>query len=134
PVTLSEKIQWIKLYGGVEKYANFVDKNEVRSFVKEKVGENYLIPKIGVYDDFNDIDLNSLPAKFVIKATHGSGWNMIVRDKAKIDWDYSKRKIQRWIKANYFYISGERNYKKIKGRVIIEELLENNKGIMEEYK
>ncbi|SDQ09919.1 ATP-grasp fold amidoligase family protein [Virgibacillus salinus] len=134
PVTLSEKIQWIKLYGSLEQYAEYVDKNEVRSYVKEKVGENYLIPKIGVYKNANDIELDLLPERFVIKATHGSGWNMIVKDKSNLNWNNTTNKIKKWINTNYFYTSGEKNYKNIRGRVIIEQLIDDPNGAVKEYK
>ncbi|MBP1949045.1 ATP-grasp fold amidoligase family protein [Virgibacillus litoralis] len=134
PITLTEKIQWLKLYGSLENYSKYVDKNEVRSYVHETVGKDYLIPKIGVYKSASDIDLDSLPEKFVIKATHGSGWNMIVKDKSKLDWNFAKKKITKWINTNYFYISGEKNYKNIRGKVIIEQLIGDPNGAMKEYK
>ncbi|SDQ09938.1 ATP-grasp fold amidoligase family protein [Virgibacillus salinus] len=134
PITLTEKIQWLKLYGSLEKYAKYVDKNEVRNYVKEMVGEKYLIPKIGVYENANDINIDLLPKKFIVKATHGSGWNMIVKDKAELDWFKAKERIESWINTNYFYVSGEKNYKNIRGRVIIEQLIEDSAGDMKEYK
>jgi len=132
PSTYSEKIQWIKLHG--PKYSMYVDKNEVRNFVKERVGKEYLIPKIGVYQSADEINLDLLPNKFVIKATHGCGWNLIVHDKSKLDWSKTKERIKRWINSNYFFISGEKNYRNIKGRVIVENLIEDPTGNMKEYK
>lgn len=132
PTTFSEKIQWIKLYG--PDCSEYVDKNEVRDFVEKKVGGTYLIPKIGVYESANDINIDLLPDKFVIKATHGCGWNLIVHDKSKLNWNKERKKVKSWINTNYFYISGEKNYKNIKGRVIIEQLLEDPTGNMKEYK
>lgn len=134
PITFSEKIQWIKLYGSLEKYARYVDKSEVRNYVTKKIGESYLIPKIGVYESADDIDIGLLPEKFIIKATHGSGWNMIVKDKSKLNWDIAQNKIEKWINTNYFYFSGEKNYKNVRGRVIIEQLIEDPSEAMKEYK
>ncbi|MCE7792767.1 glycosyl transferase, partial [Salipaludibacillus sp. CUR1] len=134
PTTFSEKIQWLKLYGPLHQYTNYVDKYEVRSYVKQIIGERYLIPNIGVYDNVNKVDINSLPEKFIIKATHGCGWNLVVKDKSKLDWNVTKKKINKWIKSNYFYLSGERNYYKINGRIIIEEFIEDKEGDLKDYK
>ncbi|MBP1949046.1 ATP-grasp fold amidoligase family protein [Virgibacillus litoralis] len=134
PTTLSEKIQWIKLYGSLEKHTKYADKYEVRNYVKKKIGKDYLIPLIGVYKSAYEINVDSLPEKFVIKATHGSGWNMIVKDKSNVDWFLAKKGIEKWINTNYYYISGEKNYKNIEGRVVIEQLLEDPAQDMKEYK
>lgn len=72
PKTFNEKLQWLKLYDRNPRYSKMVDKYEIRNYIKEKIGEEYLIPLIGVYDKFQDIDFDKLPDQFVLKCTHDS--------------------------------------------------------------
>ena len=81
PRSLSEKINWIKLYRNLIPLAPFVDKYTVRGFVADRIGKEYLIPLVGLFHRFDDINIDRLPGAFVLKATHGSGWNIIVKDK-----------------------------------------------------
>jgi len=134
PKSLSEKIQWIKLHRNLEILSPYVDKYEVRRFVKERIGENYLNPLIGVYDHIDEIDRDSLPSRFVIKATHGSGMNIVVKDKKSADWNEISRKLKRWMKTNYYYWGGESCYKKIRRRIIVESYLEDSSGSLNDYK
>ena len=85
PQTCNEKIQWLKLYDSTPLKSRLADKFAVRSWIKEKIGEQYLVPLLGVWDRFDDIDFDSLPQKFVLKCNHGSGYNIIVTDKSKFD-------------------------------------------------
>lgn len=85
PKTFNEKIQWLKLYDSTPLKTRLADKYAVRDWVKEKIGEQYLLPLLGVWDRFEDIDFDKLPQKFVLKCNHGSGYNIIVRDKTKTD-------------------------------------------------
>jgi hypothetical protein len=134
PRTFNEKIQWIKFFGGLERYSSFVDKFDVRRFVEERCGKELLVPLIGVYEKADHIDHRSLPNSCVIKATHGSGWNIMVRDKTKLDWDSTKGQLNEWIGLNYFEETGEPNYKPLRGRIIIEEYLEDPSGDLKDYK
>ena len=106
PKSFSEKTQWLKLYGGFEDVYPLVDKYAVREWVKEKIGEEYLIPLLGVWDRFDDIDFDKLPDKFMLKVNHGAGWNIAVQDKSKFDKADAKRKIEGWLKLNYCYLMG----------------------------
>lgn len=106
PKTFSEKTQWLKLNGGLEDVYPLVDKYAVREWVKEKIGEEYLIPLLGVWDNFDDIDFDALPDKFMLKVNHGAGWNIAVQDKSKFDKADAKRKIEGWLKLNYCYLMG----------------------------
>lgn len=106
PKSFSEKTQWLKLYGGFEDVYPLVDKYVVREWVKEKIGEEYLIPLLGVWDRFDDIDFDKLPDKFMLKVNHGAGWNIAVQDKSKFDKADAKRKIEGWLKLNYCYLMG----------------------------
>lgn len=134
PSTISEKIAWIKLYGQLERCSKYVDKYEVRDYVKKTIGEEYLIPLIGVYDSADNINFNSLPTSFVIKATHASGWNEIVKDKRHINWSNLMKIVQEWTESSYYELKLERNYKPLKGRVVIEKFIEDPSGDLKDYK
>jgi hypothetical protein len=134
PRSLSEKIQWIKLNCKLELLAPFVDKYEVREFVKKRAGEKYLVPLIGIYDHFDQIDLDSLPIAFAMKATHGCGWNILVNDKHQVDWNKARAQIKKWLKSNYYDAHLEPIYKNIKGRIIIEELIRDSSGELKNFK
>ena len=81
PQTLSEKMMWIRIYDNTPLKTKCADKYEVREYIKEKIGEEYLIPLLGVYDNFDEIDFDNLPNQFVLKCNHGCGYNIIVRNK-----------------------------------------------------
>ena len=126
PQTFNEKIQWLKLYDSTPLKTRLADKYLVRDWVKEKIGEQYLIPLLGVYDSFDEIDFDKLPDRFVMKCNHGSGWNIIVKDKSKLDMKEAKEKLDRWLKTNFAYITGfELQYRNMQPKIIIEEYIEN---------
>ena len=85
PRTYNEKLQWLKLYDSTPLKTRLADKYLVREWVKEKIGEEYLVPLLGVWDSFDEIDFDALPQRFVLKANHGCGWNLIVKDKSQLD-------------------------------------------------
>ena len=98
----------------------------MRDWVKEKIGEEYLIPLLGVYDKFDDIDFAKLPKQFVIKCNHGCGYNIIVKDKSKLDLSDAKAKIDRWMNENFaFRVGFELHYRDIEPKIIIEKYIEN---------
>lgn len=126
PKTMNEKTQWLKLYDNTELKGICADKYSSREYVKNKIGDKYLIPLLGVWEKFEDIDFDSLPSRFVIKCVHGSGFNYIVKDKAKLDKEDLKQKILRWQGINYAYYNLELQYKNIKPLIIAEKFLEEN--------
>ena len=135
PTTFNEKIQWLKLYDSSPLKTQTTDKYLVRNWVKEKIGEQYLVPILGVYDDFDDIDFNKLPQKFVIKTNHGSGWNKVVLDKTKLDIKELRMKFHQWLNTNFAFMFGfELHYKDIKPKIIIEQYIENKSGVLYDYK
>lgn len=136
PKTFSEKTQWLKLYGGFEDVYPLVDKYTVREWVKEKIGEEYLIPLLGVYDHFDEIDFDKLPDKFMLKTNHGASWNIAVKDKSTFDKDDARRKMETWLKINYCYLMGglDVQYIHIKPRIIVEKFIENDGGDLYDYK
>lgn len=129
-----EKIQWIKLHGNLEKYKNLVDKYKVREYVSERIGKKYLIDIISVYNQADEINFEELPEKFVLKLNTGSGYNVICRDKHKLDIKKTVRKLNKWMKQDYEKIKKEPQYKGIKKKIICEEYLENKKGNLLDYK
>ena len=135
PKTFDEKIQWMKLYDSTPLKTELADKYLVRAYVAEKIGDEYLIPLLGVWDAFNEIDFEKLPNQFVLKANHGSGWNIIVRDKSKFDKKDAKKLFEKWMKRNYAFQAGlELHYKDILPLIIAEEYIENGGGNLFDYK
>ena len=136
PKTFSEKTQWLKLHDHLEDKYMLVDKYLVRDWVKEKIGEEYLIPLLGVWDHFDDIDFDALPDKFALKTNHGSSWNYIVPDKSKMDRQDAKKKFDTWMQLNYAYMMGglELQYRDIVPKILAEKYLENDGGELYDYK
>lgn len=128
PVTFNEKLQWLKLNDRNPLYTQLVDKYEVRNYIAENIGEEYLIPLLGVWDNFEDIDFSKLPNEFVLKCTHDSGGLIICNGKNKLDIEEARKKINRSLKENYYYHSREWPYKNVKPRIICEELLKTKDG------
>lgn len=123
PQTFNEKLQWLKLYDRKPIYTTLVDKYEVKKYIAEKIGEEYIIPTLGVWDKFEDIDFESLPEQFVLKCTHDSGGLVICKDKSKIDVEAAKAKITKSLKRNYFWHGREWPYKNVKPRIIAEQFI-----------
>lgn len=124
PKTFNEKMQWLKIYNATQIKTELADKYKVRDWIKQKIGEQYLIPLLGVYDKFEDINFNELPNQFVIKCNHGSGYNIIVTDKSKLNIIEVKNKINRWMSEDFSLRCGfELHYSKIKPRIIIEKYI-----------
>jgi len=135
PITFNEKLQWLKLYDRKPEYIQMVDKYEVRKYIKDTIGEEYLIPLIGVYNKFEDIDLSKLPNQFVLKCTHDSGGVVICRDKSNLDIETVKKKINNCLKRNYYYHGREWPYKNIKPRIICEKYMVDESGYeLKDYK
>lgn len=128
PCSFAEKIQCLKLYWYDELAVRCADKYLVREYVANTIGEEYLNTLIGVYDSVNTIDFKSLPVKFVVKGTHGSHFNIICRDKNRIDWNKEIVKLKRWSKINYYWQNREWVYRDLKPRFIVEEFLDDNTG------
>jgi hypothetical protein len=134
PRSYSEKVQWLKVYGNLENYTSLADKYEVRDYVSRHSCGKYLIPLIGVWDKFDEVPFETLPDKFVIKATHGSGYNIIVTDKNSIDLDDMKTRINHWLSENYYDVTRETQYKNCIPRIIVEKYIEGDEGDLKDYK
>lgn len=126
PKTFNEKLQWLKLYDRKPIYTKMVDKYAVKEYVADKIGWEYIIPTIGVWDDFDEIDFNTLPNQFVLKCTHDSGGVVICRDKASFDKDVARKKIRASLSRNFYYIGREWPYKNVKPRIIAEAYMEDH--------
>lgn len=125
PQTFSEKLQWLKLYDRNPLYTTLVDKAAVKDYVAEKIGAEYIIPTIGVWDNFDEIDFDSLPNQFVLKCTHDSGGLVICKDKSKLNLRKAKRKIEKSLKRNYYDQNREWPYKNVKPRILAEKYMED---------
>lgn len=128
PQTFNEKLQWLKLYDRNPEYTKMVDKYEAKQYVADIIGEEYIIPTLGVWDKFEDIEFEKLPKQFVLKPTHTSGNVFICKDKNNIDYKKLKREVNKWMKRRYYYIHREWPYKNVKPRIIVEKYMENNSG------
>lgn len=126
PQTFSEKIQWLKLYNRKPEYTVMVDKYAVKDYVKSIIGEKYIIPTLGVWNCFDEIDFDKLPEKFVLKTTNGGGGEGVVicKDKRNLDRNTAKRKIENSIKHNIYTTLKEWPYKDVHPQILAEELLE----------
>lgn len=134
PKTFNEKLQWLKLYDRRPEYIAMVDKYEVKNYVSKCIGEEYIIPTLGVWDTFDEINFDELPNQFVLKCTHDSGGLVIVKDKSQMNKKAAKRKIERCIKKNYFYVGREWPYKDVKPRIIAEKYMEDRGEELVDYK
>lgn len=135
PQSFNEKIQWLKLYDTTELKTQLADKWRVREWVAQKIGDQYLIPLLGVWDSFDEIDLEKLPNRFVLKTNHASGRNVIVLDKQTHDWHSTKQKFDKWMAENFAYHYGfELQYRDIKPKIIAEEYIETKTGNLYDYK
>ncbi len=128
PKTFNEKIQWMKVYDRNPLYTKIADKYEVRDFVANLLGEQYLIPVYGIYNHFSEIDFDSLPQQFVIKCTHDSGSVVVCRDKSTFDIDKARKKIEAGMGRNAYDYAREWQYKNIPPRIIVEKYLEQDNG------
>lgn len=132
PKTFNEKIQWMKLYDSTPLKTRLADKYLVRDWVKEKIGEEYLIPLLGVWDSFDEIDFDQLPDQFALKANHGSGWNIIVKDKSRFDKADAKKKFDTWLRRNFAFAWGfELHYGGIHPKIIAEKYIQNADGLID---
>ena len=123
PQTFNEKLQWLKLYNRKPEYVKMVDKYEPKKYVGSIIGEKYIIPTLGIYDKFEDINFDKLPEQFVIKCTHDSGGLVICKNKNELNLKKTKKKINKFLKRNYYYQCREWVYKNIKPRILIEKYM-----------
>jgi TupA-like ATPgrasp len=135
PRSLNEKLQWLKLYDHRPLLTQITDKYAVRQYVTERVGPEVLNQLCGVWTSADAIDQDALPSQFILKATHGCGWNWICRDKRTFDWSAVQRQLNTWLNASFYSSHREWAYKNIPPRIICECLLEDeNRHSPHDYK
>lgn len=135
PQTFNEKLQWLKLNDRNPAYTSMVDKYEAKKYVANVIGDEYIIPTLGVWDKFDDIDFDSLPEQFVLKCTHDSGGLVICSDKSKFDKAAARRKINHSMRRNYYWVGREWPYKNVKPRIIAEKYMVDESGYeLKDYK
>lgn len=125
PITFNEKTQWLKLHNTRPICTQMADKYAVRQLVSDSIGEDYLIPLLGVWDSFEEIDFGQLPQRFVLKTNHDSGSVVICKDKEKLNKEEARKKLTKSLRNNYFWAGREYPYKNIKPRIIAEAFMEN---------
>lgn len=126
-MTYTEKLQWLKLYGRRPLDTTLSDKYAVKDYISNTIGSKYVIPLLGVWDNFEDIDFDSLPSQFVMKCTHNSGGKIVCKDKSRtFDKKNAKRILERCLKRDFFYKSRECAYKGIPRRIIVEKYMEDS--------
>lgn len=128
PKTFSEKIQWLKLHDRRPEYTTMVDKFAVKDYVAKIIGDEYIIPTLGVWNSFDEIDFSKLPDQFVLKCTHDSGGLVICKDKSSFDINAARNKIEKCLKRNYYWMGREWPYKNVPPRILAEKYMEDTQS------
>lgn len=123
PQGFNEKLQWLKINQRTSLMTICADKARVREYIQATIGDKYLIPLVGIYEQWEDIEWNSLPEQFAMKANNSSGMNIICKDKNKLNTTDVALEVNSWFKKNYYYDKREWQYKNITPRIVVEELL-----------
>ncbi len=135
PQSFNEKLQWLKLYDRRPEYTTMVDKYTAKNYASGIIGKEYIIPTLGVWNHFDEIDFDKLPSQFVLKCTHDSGGLVICRDKRSFDKEKAGKQIEKCLKYNYYYLFREWPYKDVKPRIIAEKYLEDTSNCdLRDYK
>lgn len=134
PKGFNEKLQWLKLYDRKPEYIQLVDKYRVRQWVAEKIGEEHMIPLLGVWERGEDIDFDALPERFVLKCNHDSGCVLVCKDKKTFDRENAVKRLNAQLKKNLFWWGREWPYKDVKPRIIAEAYMEDAQGRLDDYK
>lgn len=135
PQTFNEKIQWLKLYDRNPDYVQMVDKYEVKKYVADRIGEKYIIPTLGIYDTFDEIEFDKFPQQFVLKCTHDSGSIVICRNKDIFNRNAAKDILENALKRNFYWAYREWPYKNVKPRIIAEKYMTDESNYeLKDYK
>ena len=135
PRTYNEKLQWLKLNDIHPEYARLVCKYEAKEYVRNLLGDDVIIPTLGLWDSFDEICFDSLPNQFVLKTTHDSGGVVVIRNKGEMNKEIVKDKIEKSLKQNYYLQHREYPYKYIKPRIIAEKYMVDESGTeLKDYK
>lgn len=131
PKTFNEKLQWLKLYNRKPEYTIMVDKVKAKEYVAKIIGKEHIIPTLGVWDKFENIDFSTLPDKFVLKCSHDSGGLVICKDKSKLDMKKARKRIDFCLRRNYYNATREYPYRNVPHVVLAEKYMTNNEGTEE---
>lgn len=135
PVRYNEKLQWLKLHDIHEEYCKMVDKYEAKEYVRPIIGDEHIIPTLGIWNTFDEIDFEKLPNQFVLKTTHDSGGVAVCKDKSESTIRKARKIINKSLKHNYFFEHREYPYKGIKPRIIAEKFMVDESGTeLKDYK
>lgn len=138
PKSFNEKLQWLKLYNRKHQYTLMVDKLKVKDYVADLIGEEYIIPTLGVWENAKDVDFNSLPDKFVIKCNHNSGQGLyICKNKSEMNEAEVRSNLQKALETDYFIRFREWPYKDVERRIIAEKYIEDKSSVdgdLKDYK
>ena len=135
PETLNEKLQWLKIHDRRPEYTIMVDKYEAKKYISDRIGQEYVVPTLGVWESFNDINFDVLPNQFVLKCTHDSGGLCICLDKSTFNITAARKKIESCLKHNYYWGQREWAYKNVKPRIIAEPYMVDESGVeLKDYK
>ncbi len=128
PESYNECLQYLKIHDRNPRYIELVDKYAVRKHISTTVGEEYLAPMIGIYNNPDEIEWEKLPQQFILKCTHGTHCSIICKDKQSFDINSASDQLKKWLKHNYYYDAREWPYKNVKPRIMIEELITPEQG------
>lgn len=134
PKTFNEKLQWLKIYGDYENLEKWVDKYEIKEILGKIFGRQYVIPNLGIWNSFDEIDFDMLPKQFVLKCTHDSGGVVVCKDKDSFDYNNAKKIIEQSMKRNFFFVGREKPYKNVRPRILAEKFMVDESGELIDYK
>lgn len=134
PRTFSEKLQWLKIHDHKNLYTKLVDKIAVKEIVAKIIGEEYVIPTLGVWQNFDDIDFEQLPSQFVLKCNHNSGGVLVCKDKRNIDYRKVRTSFKKSLSSNYYWGTREYPYKNVVPQILAEKLIVTNQKELQDYK
>ena len=136
PQSFTEKLQWLKLYNRRPEYTSLVDKYEVKRYIEKKIGKEYIIPTLGVWDKFDEINFANLPSRFVLKTTHGGGSSGVVicKEKKSFDMSTARIRINDSMAGDIYRGYREWPYKNVRKRIIAEQYMEDDSGELRDYK
>lgn len=135
PKTYNEKIQWLKLHYRRPQFTDMVDKLAAKKYVADIIGDEHIIPTLGIYDSVEEINWQELPSQFVLKCTHDSGGVVICPDKSKLDISLAKSKLSKGLKQTFYYQGREWPYKNVPHRIILEKYMVDESGLeLKDYK
>lgn len=130
PKTYNEKLQWLKLYDRKPIYTTMVDKFAAKKFVTDRIGEEYVIPAVGgPWKNFDEIDFDELPQKFVFKTTHDCGGVVVCTDKAKLNKAKAREFLTKHLKNDYYIIGREWPYKNVEPRIFAEMYMSDDASV-----